>query len=234
MNIVLLLAGGAGNRMGQDIPKQFLHVENKPVILYTMEVLEQHSEVDRIQAVCVEGWEKILAGYASQFNITKLFSIVPGGETRYWSTRKGMTALGEVGDDDVIVVHDAVRPLVPDETLSDVIHTCKREGNSMAVIGCEDTMYHKTADAFTNATADRDRLVRGQTPEAVTGKRMREMYRASDEKNIRDDSISALQNRLGWEIHFARGSARNIKLTRTEDIELFKALLKVRKDTWLK
>ena len=76
--------------------------------------------------------------------------------------------------------------------------------------------------------------MRGQTPEAVSGRRMREMYVASDAQGVRMDSISAMQNALGWNIHFAKGSERNIKLTSTEDIELFKALLAVEKDAWLK
>ena len=79
MNTVVLLAGGMGSRMGQDIPKQFIHVNNIPVIIYTMLALEKHPEVDAIQAVCIKGWEVVLSGYAEQFNITKLRGIVSGG-----------------------------------------------------------------------------------------------------------------------------------------------------------
>ena len=95
MNIVVLLAGGMGSRMGQDIPKQFIHVNNIPVIIYTMLALEKHPEVDAIQAVCIKGWEVVLSGYAEQFNITKLRGIVSGGATRFLSTKAGMMALGE-------------------------------------------------------------------------------------------------------------------------------------------
>ena len=104
----------------------------------------------------------------------------------------------------------------------------------MSVLDCADSMYDCTGAAHTSREVERSSLVRGQTPEAVSGKRMREMYAASDERDIRMDSISAMQVALGWEVHFARGSERNIKLTRTEDIELFKALLKTEKDAWLK
>ena len=234
MNIALILAGGMGSRMGQDIPKQFIHVDNCPIVVYTLLAMQRHPEIDRIQAVCIEGWEKVLSGYAEQFGITKLTGIAGAGETRYLSTRQGMESLGGVADEDVSVVHDSVRPLVTEESLSDVIAVCRKYGNSMSVLDCADSMYDCTGAAHTSREVERSSLVRGQTPEAVSGKRMREMYAASDERDIRMDSISAMQVALGWEVHFARGSERNIKLTRTEDIELFKALLKIEKDAWLK
>ena len=220
--------------MGQDIPKQFIHVNNRPVIIYTLMALQQHPEIDRIQVVCIDGWEKILQGYAKQYNITKLTGIVSGGDTRFESTRLGLESLGDVADEDIIIVHDSVRPLVTAESLSDTIVVCRSFGNSITILDCVDTMYAKTNEQFTSREVDRGSLVRGQTPEAVSGKRMREMYAASDAKGIRMDSISAMQNALGWDIHFAKGSERNIKLTRAEDIELFKALLTTEKDAWLK
>ena len=82
MNIALILAGGMGSRMGQDIPKQFIHVDNRPVIIYTLLAVQRHPEIDRIQTVCIDGLEEILQGYAKQYNITKLTGIVSGGETR--------------------------------------------------------------------------------------------------------------------------------------------------------
>jgi len=233
LHIALVLAGGSGSRMGQDIPKQFIHVNNRPIIIYTLAMLQAQACIDRIVVVCVEGWEQVLRGYAAQFNITKLTDIVPGGGTRYDSTRRGMEAL-QAADDDVIVVHDAVRPLVTAESLADVVRVCEQYGNSMAVLDCADTMYARTTKDTTAEVVERSQLVRGQTPEAVTGQRMREMYARADAQGLELDSISALQNALGWEIHFAQGSERNIKLTRVEDIDLFKALLETERDAWLK
>lgn len=234
MNIAVVLAGGSGSRMGQDIPKQFIHVNNKPVIIYTLQALQQHPEVDSIEVVCIDGWEKILAGYAQQFNITKLSGIVAGGATRYASTRCGMEALAHVEDNDVLIVHDAVRPLVTAESLSANIAVCQRYGNALSILDCADTMYARAEEEYTSAVVERAGLIRGQTPESVSGKRMREMYAAADAQAVVLDSVSAMQIALGWHIHFAKGSERNIKLTRTEDIELFKALLLIKKDEWLK
>ena len=180
MNIALILAGGMGSRMGQDIPKQFIHVDNCPIVVYTLLTMQRHPEIDRIQAVCIDGWEKVLSGYAEQFGITKLTGIAGAGETRYLSTRQGMESLGDVADEDVIIVHDSVRPLVTEESLSDVIAVCRKYGNSMSVLDCADTMYDRTEEGATAKEIARESLVRGQTPEAVSGKRMREMYAASD------------------------------------------------------
>jgi 2-C-methyl-D-erythritol 4-phosphate cytidylyltransferase len=234
MNIALIIAGGFGNRMGQDIPKQFIHINNRPVIVYTLEQFQNHPQIDKIQVVCVEGWQTILRGYAMQFNITKMMDIIPGGDTRFDSIYNGMHSLKHVADEDVIIVHDAVRPLVTSAAISDTIRVCSEQDNSMTVLDCMDTMYLKTEPNFTKENMDRSLLVRGQTPEAVSGKRMRELYLAAEKQGLKIDSISALQVALGWDIHFARGDEKNIKLTTTEDIDLFKALLEIKRDAWLK
>ena len=234
MNIALILAGGFGTRMGQDIPKQFIHVNNRPILIYTLEAFQRHPQIDQIHVVCVKGWEAILRGYALQFNITKLAGIVTGGNTRFDSTRKGMLSLPNVQDEDVIIVHDAVRPLVTAESITDTISKCRKYGASMSALDCVDTMYLRTEQGYTSENMDRTRLVHGQTPEAVSGRSMREMYAEADAQNIRNDSISALQVLLGKRIYFSQGAERNIKLTRVEDIELFKALLTMQKDEWLK
>ena len=234
MNTVVLLAGGMGSRMGQDIPKQFIHVNNIPVIVYTLLALEKHPEVDAIQAVCIRGWEVVLSGYAEQFNISKLRGIVSGGATRFLSTKAGMMALRDVADDDVLIVHDAVRPLVAADSISDMIRVCKEHDNAMTILDCADTMYLRQSPDSTSQVVERAGLVRGQTPECVSGRRMKEMYARAAEQGVEIDSISALQVALGWRIYFARGSERNIKLTRAEDIDLFKALLATERDEWLK
>lgn len=234
MNYVILLAGGIGSRMGQEVPKQFLQVKGMPVIVYTLLNLEHHSEIDAVQAVCIEGWEQKLADYAKQYGIRKLRGIVPGGATRFLSTKAGMLSLGDVADDDVLIVHDAVRPLVAAESISDMIRVCGEHDNAMTVLECEDTMYLKQTPESAGQVVERSVLVRGQTPECVSGRRMRKMYAMAAERRLEIDSISALQVALGWEIHFAKGSKRNIKLTRVEDMELFKVLLETGNDIWLK
>ena len=109
-NIALIIAGGSGNRMGQDIPKQFINVFDKPVLIYTLESFQKHPQIDAIEVVCIEGWESIVQAYANQFNIRKLKWIFPGGETGMQSIRNGIYGLRDEGcsDDDLILIHDSV------------------------------------------------------------------------------------------------------------------------------
>ena len=114
MVTALIIAGGVGNRMGQDIPKQFINVYDKPVIIYTLEAFQNHREIDSIYVVCLEGWHDILWAYAKQFGITKLKEITVGGASAQESIRNGVMTLKDISDDDIVVIHDGVRPLVDD------------------------------------------------------------------------------------------------------------------------
>ena len=113
MNIALIIAGGAGKRMHQDIPKQFLNVYDKPVIIYTLEAFQRHPQIDKIVVVCIDGWQQTLRAYCSQFGITKLDTIVSGGENGQDSIRSGIHEIaGHYDDNDLVLVHDAIRPMI--------------------------------------------------------------------------------------------------------------------------
>ena len=113
MNIAIIIAGGCGSRMGQDIPKQFLNVNDKPILIYTLESFQKHQDVDAIEVVCIDGWHDVLRAYAEQFNITKLKWIVSGGSTGQESIRNGVYNLENIcKPDDCIIIHDGIRPLV--------------------------------------------------------------------------------------------------------------------------
>lgn len=230
MNIALIIAGGSGTRMKSQIPKQFITIDEKPIFIYTLEQFENHSEIDHIQLVCRDGWQQAIEDFIEKYKITKVKDIVIGGETRYESIYNGMQSLHWLQDDDVIIVHDAVRPSVSADGITDTIRVCKENGNSMSVVECTDSMYLKSQAGYTGENVDRSNLVRGQTPEAVTYKRSREMYREAGEKGLQIDSISELQIALGKKVYFAKGSERNLKLTTIEDIALFKALLSIEKE----
>ena len=113
MNIAVIIAGGSGHRMGQDIPKQFINVYDKPVIVYTLESFQRHPMIDAIEVVCIDGWHDILWAYAKQFNIDKLKWIVSGGGSAQESIRNGVDNLADKCDEnDNIIIHDGIRPLV--------------------------------------------------------------------------------------------------------------------------
>ena len=126
MTTAIIIAGGIGHRMEQRIPKQFINVYDKPVIVYTLESFQKHPMIDSVVTVCLDGWHDVLQAYARQFGISKLTRIVPGGATAQESIRNGVYALeGECADNDIIVIHDGIRPLVDAEVLTDVILKCR-------------------------------------------------------------------------------------------------------------
>ena len=137
MNIALITAGGTGTRMHQSIPKQFLTVNERPVIVYTLEAFQRHPGIDAIAVVCIEGWEQVLWAYANQFNITKLKHIVHGGSTGQESIRNGLMELEKhYSPDDIVLIHDGNRTMVSQDIISDCIVTAKRFGSAIAAIPC--------------------------------------------------------------------------------------------------
>ncbi len=122
MNIAIIIAGGSGQRTGQDIPKQFINVYDKPILIYTLEGFQKHPQIDEIGLVCLDGWHDVVRAYAKQFNIDKLKWIISGGETAQESIREGVYYLeGKCSEEDTIIIHDGIRPLVDDSVLSDAL-----------------------------------------------------------------------------------------------------------------
>ena len=129
-NIALIIAGGVGARMGQDIPKQFINVNDRPVIIYTLEAFQKHPEIDAIEVVCLDGWHDVLKAYAKQFGIAKLENIVSGGLNGQDSIRNGLLDIYKRynSDDDVVLIHDAIRPMLLPEIITDNIKICREYG----------------------------------------------------------------------------------------------------------
>jgi 2-C-methyl-D-erythritol 4-phosphate cytidylyltransferase len=236
MNIALIIAGGSGQRMQQDIPKQFLNVYDKPVIVYTMEAFEAHPEIDVISVVCINGWENILEAYAKQFNIRKLKHIISGGETGQASIRNGVFELEKkYASDDIVLIHDAIRPMVSQEIISDCIVKTKQYGSAIVTIPCAEAMLETSDQISSNSSYQRDKLKRTQTPQAFRIGKICEIHRRAIEKGITNSIASCtLMIEMGETVYFSCGSEKNIKLTTVEDIDIFKALLKAGRSEWLK
>ena len=235
-NIALLIAGGSGSRMHQDIPKQFLTVNEKPVIVYTMEAFEHHPEIDAIAVVCIAGWDQVLKAYAKQFNITKLQLVVPGGECGQASIRNGVFALEQkFAQDDFVLIHDAIRPMVSAEIISDNIRVARECGNAITVIPCAEAMLLTEDGTVSNGSYPRDQLKRTQTPQAFRLGDICSLHREALEAGITNSIASCtLMIELGKQVFFSTGSEKNIKLTTVDDIDIFKALLAAKRSEWLK
>ena len=229
MNIGLVIAGGKGQRTNQDIPKQFINVHDKPIIIYTLESFQRHPEISSILVVCLEGWQEILWAYAKQFGITKLKWVVPGGNSGQESIRNGVFALRDkCKDDDIVIIHDGIRPLVEEAVISDVIVKCRKYGNGVTSLPYNEQIFVIKDDISTQEYIPRETLRRVQTPQAYTYSKLLWAYEEAFAKNV-GITGSAYTNTmmvdLGETLYFAVGSDKNIKITTLDDIELFKAYI---------
>ena len=240
MNIAIIIAGGSGNRMGQDIPKQFINVYDKPILMYTLEGFQRHPMVDAVEVVCIEGWENMVQAYANQFNITKLKWIVKSGGSAQESIRNGVLNLeGKVAADDTIIVHDGIRPMIDDTVLTDVIEKAQQFGNAVTSLPYNEQIFVVSKDDSETTTQfiPRETLRRVSTPQAYRFDLLSEKYHEAFEKGIGiygSHYTNTMMVELGVRLHFAKGSDKNIKLTTKDDLELFKGYLTKDKDTWLK
>lgn len=234
--IALLTAAGVGTRMKQDIPKQFIHIENKPLIIYTLEAFQKHPSVDKIIVVCLDGWHDILKAYAKQFNITKLEFIVSGGNSGQESIKNGLIELKKhFTDDSTIIIHDGNRGLVSQEIISNSLSIYNKFGNAVTAIPCVEAIFKSEDGIKSEDEIKREKVYRTQTPHVWDLGKLIWAHEKANIKNITNTAATcSLMAALGEEIYFSKGSEKNIKVTTPEDIEIFKALLKTKKADWMK
>lgn len=234
MNVAIIIAGGVGSRMHQEIPKQFINVYDKPILIYTLEGFERDPLIDAIEVVCIEGWIEVLKAYAKQFNISKLKWIVPGGNSGQESIRNGVYSLkGICKDDDIVIIHDGIRPMVDEYVLNDVIATAKRYGNGVTSLPYNEQIFIKNDDISTTKYIPRETLRRVSTPQAYNYKKLLWAYEKAFKEEIGiygSSYTNTMMVELGEKLYFAAGSEKNIKLTTPDDIYLFKALLALNDD----
>lgn len=236
MNVALILAGGSGSRTEQSVPKQFISIYEKPIIIYTLEVFQKHSDVDGIIVSCISGWQEVLKSYAAASGITKLKWIVEGGDNGQSSARNALIALENVcKGDDIVIIHDAVRPMVSQKIITDCIAKAEKFGSGLSAVRCQETIM-KTEDGLAGHIGiDRNDIMRVQTPQAYRYGKVLWAHKEALDRGITDAIYTnTLMLELGEELHFSYGSNKNIKITTLEDIDIFKALYATKRDTWLK
>lgn len=235
-NIVILTGGGIGSRTHQDIPKQFIHVNNKPIIIYTLEAFQRHPSIDEICVAILEGWEQMLWAYARQFNITKLKYVVMGGATGQESIFNGLKAIrADHNDEDVVIVHDGNRPMIEPDIISENLATQKKYGSAVTTIPCTEVVFVSENKVDSDKSIPRENLQRTQTPHSYYLGDLWEAHMEAQRRGIKNTAAScSLMEALGKKSYFSRGSEKNLKITTVDDIEIFKALLEAKKDTWIK
>lgn len=229
MTIAVLLAGGVDPGFQMDIPKQFVNVYNVPIIVYTMQKFQKHPEVDAIMVACLAGWENLVSAYAKQFDIDKLQWVIEGGRSGQETSRLAVNKLMETcKEDDIVILHDSIRPMVSDEIISDSIETCKKKGMGIAAVTSMDNVM-MTDDGVTGKTSiSRYAFRRVQTPQTY---RLGELYIAHqdalEQGILNENDTNNMMSRLGKSVTFSMGSDTNLKINTVEDVEMFKALFKM-------
>lgn len=214
----IIVAAGSGSRFNSDIPKQYLEINGKPVIVHTLERFQAAQSVDAIVLVLAGDH---VAGFEAS-NISKLTKIVSGGATRAESALNGLTAVDD--DSNIVAVHDGARPLVTVDEIERTIAKAEETGASCLVAAVTDTIKSIRGDEIA-ATLDRDKLRRALTPQAFRIEVLKKAFELGDLSDAVTDECYLVE-KLGHPIAFVEGSSRNIKITHTEDLVLAEALLK--------
>lgn len=231
-NYVILLAGGVGKRMGVEIPKQFIEVEGKPIIVYSIENFQKNDQVEKIVVVCVKDWIDEVKNLVEKYCLTKVEWIIEGGNTGHDSIRNGVFFLKDkIDPDDYIIVHDAVRPILPQKAINEVISVAHENGNASSSIACHPPIVY-TEDHKSGITdVDREHVMLTASPQAYKYSLVLKYYEKAEQENKHDFTFtSTLLIHYGERVYFAQGTTCNIKVTTKEDLALMSALIKIPED----
>lgn len=228
-NIAVIFAGGAGRRMNTvSRPKQFLELNGKPVIIYTLELFDNHPMIDGIICVCIEPWIPFLKKQLKKFEINKVGSIVPGGETGQDSIYNGLTAAKEVyGINSNVLIHDGVRPLIKESTITDCIKCVNEKGNCITCVPATETFIVKQEDGFLNIPTRENSLI-ARAPQCFRLKEILDVHYKAQTLGKHDfiDSCS-LMSYYGHQMNTIIGPMENIKITTPTDFFIFRAMVEV-------
>lgn len=233
MNIAVILAGGVGNRVGAGIPKQFIEVLGKPVLAYTLEPFEKHSDIDAILVVCVKPYMDYIWELKDRYGFSKLLWVTEGGDTFQGSVMNGVAFLEDKADrDDTVLFHFGASPFITSDIISDVIRVCKEKGTN--AISTTDyyllsgeknsTSSVISPDNYTDKYINRDTIAVMNTPHAFQYGFISDLYKEAVETGVIDTvepHTTTLMYAMNKRIYFSKGSQTNIKITTKEDLSLF-------------
>jgi len=223
----IIPAAGSGTRLGGRVKKQFLPLKGKPIIVHTLQRFEHCSDVDEIIVAVPESDVVDIEALLSRYRIHKVSKAIAGGQKRQDSVRNALNLI-TANDNDIILVHDAVRPFIDSKKISQVIKACKEFEAAVVAVQPKDTIRRSTGGGFFDQTVDRTALWLVQTPQAFKAKLLFKAFdRAYEDKYYSTDE-AALVERLGIKARIVEGSYDNIKITTLEDLELGALIL----DRW--
>jgi 2-C-methyl-D-erythritol 4-phosphate cytidylyltransferase len=223
MNTAIIVAAGSGKRFGGKTPKQFLEILGKPLIIHTFQRFEACPEIDEIILVLPSTETAKFLQIAGKYNLKKLSKVVPGGNTRAESVRKGLSAV-RAATADIVAVHDGARPLVSIEEISETVEKAKETGAACLVSAVTDTI-KEIENGEISRTIDRSTLRRALTPQCFRYEILRRAFENADLSEAATDECFLVE-KLDQKIAIVEGSTRNIKITHREDLILAESLLK--------
>ena len=228
-NYVILLAGGIGKRMGADIPKQFMKINDKPIIVYSIENFQRNKNIEGIVVVCLKEWMNYVKEIVSTYNLTKVRWIIPGGKTGHDSIKNGVFFLEDIIDlEDYVIIHDAVRPVLPQKAINEVIRVAHEKGNASSSIICHPPIVYTDDFISGNKDIDREHVMLTASPQVYKYSLVLDCYKKADLEGKSDFTFtSSMLIYYGYSVYFAKGTTCNIKVTKQEDLSLFEALLKI-------
>ncbi len=221
MNIGVIFAGGVGSRMkSTDKPKQFLMVHGKPIIVHTIEIFQQHSEIDGIIVVCVNGWIDYMEELKQNYRLSKIGKIVSGGETgQLYALEKHFDS------NDIVLIHDGVRPLISESTISDNIAAVKKYGSAITTVPAQETVIVINENDQVDGIINRDSARIARAPQSFYLKEILEIQEKAIASGITNmtDSCTLMMN-FNKKLFIIPGEKNNIKITTPEDFYTFRAL----------
>lgn len=222
----LIFAGGTGQRMNsRSKPKQFIEIHGKPILIYTLEHFEYHEEIDDIIVVCIEEWMERLSGFLHRFGISKVSEIVPGGPTGHDSIYNGLMALKKKANpDDIILIHDGVRPLITAELISENIRAVKEYGNAITVEPSRESVLISIDGSFVSAVPKLNQMFVAKAPQSFYFNDILQAYEKAQEDGFKSIDSAHLINTYGKTMHMVKSTRNNIKITEPADYYLFRAL----------
>lgn len=234
MNIAVIFAGGSGQRMNsKSLPKQFLELHGKPIIIYTLEQFQNHLEIDKIILICIESWIPYCRKLMSYYKIDKLDAIVPGGINGQLSIYQGIKKAYSLYDpNSVVLVHDGVRPLIDKETISQAIRSVEKNGSAITIAPVTETVIEKEKDGKIKTIINRSLCELARAPQCFY---LKDLYHAhslavSQSKTDFIDSASLMAH-YGYKLYTVEGKPENIKITTPFDFYTFRALLDARENS---
>lgn len=226
MVYALIFAGGTGYGMGPSLkPKQFLELYGKPVIIYTLEHFENHKDVDGIVVVCLESHINELRRLTERFGISKVLMIVPGGKTGHDSIYNGLAAMkGKVSDDDIVLIHDGVRPLITEKLITDNIEAVKKYGAAITVEPARESIVQSTDQVKINDVPSRNQMYVAKAPQSFYFKLIYEAYERANKDQRKTIDPAHLCSLFNIHMYMVESTKNNIKISVPEDYYMFRAL----------